>query len=269
MGTLRLYGRYAAASIKGQMQYPASFVLLSIGQFLTTIIEFIGVWALFNRFQSLGDWSLAQVALFYGTVNISFALADMISRGFDIFGPQFVKTGDFDRLLLRPRATALQLLGYELRLTRLGRFLQGALIVGIAMGLLDLSWGLREVVLLLSAIAGGVALFFGLVVLQATLAFWTVESLEVVNTLTFGGVTAAQYPMEIYSKWLRGILHLRRPAVLRRLFSHRWHIGHQRSAGRSRLVSLREPAFRLRVPRHVFDGLASRRAALRVNGELR
>jgi ABC-2 type transport system permease protein len=185
------------------MQYPASFVLLSLGQFLTTIVEFIGVWALFRRFQTLGDWSLAQVALFYATVNIAFALADMISRGFDVFGPQFVKTGDFDRVLLRPRATALQLLGYELRLTRLGRLLQGAMVLAIAVGLLDVSWGLREFALLLCAIAGGVALFLGLVIVQATLAFWTVESLEVANTLTFGGVTAAQYPMEIYSKWLR------------------------------------------------------------------
>jgi ABC-2 type transport system permease protein len=47
------------------------------------------------------------------------------------------------------------------------------------------------------------AFFLGLVVLQATLAFWTVESLEVANTLTYGGVYAAQYPIEIYSKWLR------------------------------------------------------------------
>ena len=84
MDALRLYGCYVAASIKGQMQYPASFVLLSIGQFLSTIVEFVGVWALFNRFQSLGDWTLPQVALFYGTVNIAFALADMISRGFDV-----------------------------------------------------------------------------------------------------------------------------------------------------------------------------------------
>ena len=121
MGALRLYACYATASIKGQMQYPASFVLLTIGQFLSTIVEFIGISALFSRFQSLGNWTLAQVALFYGSVNISFALADMISRGFDVFGPMFVKTGEFDRVLLRPRATALQLLGYELRLTRLGR----------------------------------------------------------------------------------------------------------------------------------------------------
>jgi len=198
-----LYGRYAAASIKGQMQYPASFALLSVGQFLSTVVEFFGVWALFTRFQGLGDWTLPQLALFYGTVNISFALADMISRGFDVFGPQFVRTGEFDRLLLRPRATSLQLIGYELRLTRLGRFLQGALVLGTAVVLLDPAWGAGEVLLLCGAIVGGVAFFLGLVVLQATLAFWTVESLEVANTLTYGGVYAAQYPMEIYSRWFR------------------------------------------------------------------
>jgi ABC-2 type transport system permease protein len=199
---LRLYGCYAAASIKTQLQYPASFVLLSIGQFLSTIVEFIGIWALFGRFQDLGGWTLSQVALFYGTVNISFAFADMISRGFDVFGPIFVKTGEFDRLLLRPRSAPLQLLGHELRLTRMGRLLQGALVLGIAVGLLELSWGVREVALLLFAIAGGVAFFLGLVILQATLAFWTVESLEVANTLTYGGVAAAQYPIAIYSEWL-------------------------------------------------------------------
>jgi ABC-type uncharacterized transport system permease subunit len=99
VGALGLYARYARASIKGQMQYPASFVFLTLGQFLSTIVEFIGIAALFSRFQNLGGWTLAQVALFYGTVNISFALADMIARGFDVFGPLFVKTGEFDRLL--------------------------------------------------------------------------------------------------------------------------------------------------------------------------
>jgi ABC-2 type transport system permease protein len=76
-------------------------------------------------------------------------------------------------------------------------------VLGIAVALLDLSWGVREVALLCAAVAGGVALFLGVVVLQATLAFWTVESLEVANTLTYGGVFAAQYPIEIYSRWFR------------------------------------------------------------------
>jgi len=203
MKALHLYGRYAAVSIRAQMQYPFSFLLLVVGQFLATIIEFVGLWALFSRFDSLLGWTLPQVALFYATVNIAFALADMISRGFDVFGPQYVKTGAFDRLLLRPRTTLVQLLGHELRLTRIGRLLQGVLVLTIAVGMLDLTWGAREVALLTTAIAGGIALFLGLLVLQATLAFWTVESLEVANALTYGGVFAAQYPIEIFAGWLR------------------------------------------------------------------
>jgi viologen exporter family transport system permease protein len=51
---------------------------------------------------------------------------------------------------------------------------------------------------LLFAVIGGVCFFFGLMVIQAMLAFWTTETLEVMNTLTYGGVESAQYPLAIY-----------------------------------------------------------------------
>jgi len=206
MNALQLYGRYAAASIRGQMQYPGAFLLLSAAQFGNTAISFVGVWALFARFGRIGGWSLGEVALFYGIINIAFAVADTVSRGFDVFGPQFVRTGDFDRLLLRPRATALQLVGHEFVLTRIGRAAQAVLVLAIAANLLKIGWGPRELALAAAAIVGGAALFLGLLVLQATLAFWTVESLEVANTLTYGGVTAAEYPLDIYVRWFRRFL---------------------------------------------------------------
>jgi ABC-2 type transport system permease protein len=40
-------------------------------------------------------------------------------------------------------------------------------------------------------------------VLQATIAFWTIEGLEVANIFTYGGVETAQFPLTIYSKWFR------------------------------------------------------------------
>jgi ABC-2 type transport system permease protein len=61
-------------------------------------------------------------------------------------------------------------------------------------------------VTILFAVLGGVALFSGILVLQGTLAFWTVESLEIVNALTYGGVEAGQYPMDIYARWFRNFL---------------------------------------------------------------
>ena len=41
--------------------------------------------------------------MFFGLVSISFAIADFLTRGFDVLGTEFIKTGNFDRLLLRPR----------------------------------------------------------------------------------------------------------------------------------------------------------------------
>ena len=55
----------------------------------------------------------------------------------------------------------------------------------------------------MAAIGGGAAIFAGLIVLQATLAFWTTETLELVNSVTYGGVVANQYPLAIYRPWLR------------------------------------------------------------------
>src|SRR5205085_9064748 len=124
MNAIRLDGRYVRASLRSQMQYPGSFVLTSFGAFAATVVDFIAVWALFARFRQVAGWRFGEVALFYAVVGASFALADGFTRGFDVFGPQFVKTGDFDRLLFRPRSTVLQLLGYELRASRIGRLAQ-------------------------------------------------------------------------------------------------------------------------------------------------
>ena len=85
MNALALYGRYVMASIRMQLAYPASFAMLTIGSFLVTVVEFIGVWALFRRFGQVGGWRLGEVALFYGLVSVIFAFADAIARGFDVF----------------------------------------------------------------------------------------------------------------------------------------------------------------------------------------
>ena len=206
MNALRLYGRYVSASLRAQAQYPASTLLLTAGQFAATSIEIVGVFVLFHRFGQVKGWSFGEVALFYGLINITFSIADLLTRGFDVFGTDFVRTGAFDHVLLRPRSATLQLIGYDIRLSRFGRMLQGLAVLAVATGLADIHWDPAAVAIAVWAVAGGVALFAGILVLQASLAFWTIESLEVVNVLTYGGVQAAQYPLNIYASWFRRVL---------------------------------------------------------------
>jgi ABC-2 type transport system permease protein len=202
MNDFFLYLRYISVSLKSQMQYKASFILQVLGHFLATGVEFFGIWALFTRFNSIGTWNLNEVALFYAMVNISFACADALARGFDSFG-KIIKNGDFDRLLLRPRTTVLQLLGIEFTLKRIGRFSQGIVVMMWSLSTLHISFSLKIFWLLSTSFIGTVALFMGIVIIQATMTFWTIESLEVMNILTYGGVETAQYPLSIYSKWFQ------------------------------------------------------------------
>ncbi len=70
---------------------------------------------------------------------------------------------------------------------------------------LDLDWSGSNCLLLTFTIFSGMALFAGLMVFQATLSIWTVESLEIMNILTYGGVQTAQYPLDIYEDWFRKV----------------------------------------------------------------
>ena len=202
LDSLRLYARYIGISIRSQMEYRASFVMLSIANFVGTGIEFVAVWALFDRFKLLQGWTLPEAAMLYGMVNVAFAVAEGIGRGFDVF-PYMVKSGDFDRLLLRPRSTVLQLLGQEFQLMRIGRLAQGLAVLLWSASALGLAWTPAKLALLVGSILGGACLFAGLFVIQATIAFWTIESLELMNTVTYGGVETAQFPLSIYRPWFR------------------------------------------------------------------
>jgi ABC-2 type transport system permease protein len=199
---MRLYARYASVSLRGQMEYRASFLMQTAGQFLVTGIEFLGIWTLFGRFGQIRGWTLGEVAFFYGLISITWSIADGITRGFDVFGAT-VKNGDFDRVLLRPRSTILQLFGHELTLRRMGRLVQGLAVLLFAVETLDVAWSGARIALLALAVIGGVCLFIGLMILEATSAFWTTETLEVWNAFTYGGVTMSQYPLEIYRPGFR------------------------------------------------------------------
>jgi len=201
---LRLYARYAATSVRSQLQYRASVLMSILGNLLLTGVEFFGVWALFDRFGQLRGWQLAEVALMYGMINIAFALSEAAGRGFKNFGAM-VRSGDFDRILLRPRGTAFQVGAQQFELERMGRLLQGVAVLAYAVVQLDLLLDGPRLLLLLCTIAGGTCIFTGLFVVQATVAFWTVESLELFATVTYGGAETAQYPMSIYRDGFRRI----------------------------------------------------------------
>ncbi|MBS0616226.1 MAG: ABC-2 family transporter protein [Verrucomicrobia bacterium] len=202
-----LYWKLIRVAIRSQMQYPASFLMLTVSHFFGTLVDILAIWVLFDRFQMIQGWTLPEVGLIYGMVHMGFAISEITGRSFDTFY-LIVKQGDFDRFLLKPISLLLQIAAREVHLARLGRFFQGFLVLLWSAHALSFSlFSLHALVILLS-ILGIASLFYGLLVLHAAISFWTIESLEVLNITTFGGLQVGQYPMSIYPKGFRLIFTL-------------------------------------------------------------
>jgi ABC-2 type transport system permease protein len=212
---LQLYRRLINLQFRAQLQYRAAFFFEIVATAIS-ISSFFGALALvFQRFGSLGGWRLGEIAFLWGMVELSFGLMDMIFSGFDPtdFGQQ-VRRGSFDQLLLRPVSITLQVLGSKFVLRRLGRIIQGMVIFGLALYLADIQWSWVKVAYLPLVIASLICFFGGLFIVGATITFWTVESIEVINIFTYGGSELMGYPMHIYQDWLRRFFTYVIPAAL-------------------------------------------------------
>jgi ABC-2 type transport system permease protein len=212
--TLDLYRRLIATQIRAQLQYPVAFCFELLGTAFITILQFGSLALILQRFEGIGGWTLGEVAFLYGIVEAAFGTMDMLFSGFDppFFGQQ-VRRGRFDQLLLRPVNITLQVLGSRLEIRRLGRIVQGIVILGAALALTDAHWTLVKIIYLPVVLGSMVSFFGGLFIVGATITFWTVESIEVVNIFTYGGNEMIAYPMHIYRDWMRRFFTFVVPAI--------------------------------------------------------
>ncbi len=200
-GTVKLYKHYISMNVRSAIQYKTSFWLMVVGQFLVSFNVFLGIFFMFQRFSNVKGFTYSEVVLCYGIVLMQFSLAEMYARGFDTFSGM-VRSGSFDRVLVRPRSEVLQVLGSKFELTRIGRMFQAAVMFVYGIVASDVDWNLGKVVTLLFMNVGGTALFSGLFLIYAALCFFTLDGLEFMNILTDGAREYGKYPIGVYGKRL-------------------------------------------------------------------
>lgn len=197
-----LFFSYCRIHLKAIAEYRSTFFAMTVGQFFTSLASFAAMAFLFSRFGSVGGWDFSAACLCFSVSLLGFSFAECFVRGFDTFSSLIV-SGDFDRLLVRPRSTVLQVIGSKIEFSRLGRLTQAALIFAYSLHILDITWTPGRALVLLGMVLGAAAVFSGIFIAGASLCFITVEGLEVVNILTDGGRELLQYPLDIYGDGIR------------------------------------------------------------------
>lgn len=197
---LRLYGRLVWLAVRAQAQYKAAVVTDIVTYFCVTSFEFSAVLILFGPFPTLAGWSVGQVALLYGLTSIGFGCAELFGAGIDLF-PDTIRRGELDRVMLRPAGVLLQVATSDFKLRRLGRITEGLAIIALALRLLPggIAWTPLKLLALALGLVSGATIFIAVLLLGATVCFWTVETTELTNIFTYGGRELLSWPLHIYN----------------------------------------------------------------------
>ena len=219
-----LYKRYLSMLLKSQLQYKASFVMTTIGQFLVSFTTFLSMYFMFSRFHQVDGYSFAEVLLCFAVVLMAFSFTECFARGFDVF-PRLIRTGELDRILVRPRGVVFQVLTSTMEFTRFGRFFQALLVMIYAIPASGVVWTWDKILTLCMMFLGGVTVFAGLFVLYAAFSFFTIDGLEFMNIFTDGSREFGKYPLSIYGEGVLKLLTYVIPIALFQYYPFLYLIG--------------------------------------------
>jgi ABC-2 type transport system permease protein len=197
MSTITLGLALWTAGLRSALQYRTdTFIVIAMAlAFQGTGFAF--AWVLLSRFESLAGWTLGQVAFLYGLRLIVHAVAGVLTGPF--FGLESqVRSGEFDRYLIRPLSPLLQFMTQRVEISIFGDLLGGVAIFIAANQLVGLAWTPSAIGYLVLAIAGGALAEGAVRILIGALSFRFLASTSILYLADSVFSTFANYPLTIF-----------------------------------------------------------------------
>jgi ABC-2 type transport system permease protein len=199
---VRTYAAIVRAQVRAQAQYRLSFVVDLVSSALGVTLDLLVILVLFRVTRSLGGFGFAAALLMGSLAAFGFALADMVTGNVDRLRDT-IRRGTLDAALVRPLGVLPQLIASDFAPRRVGRVLQSAAVLAIALGYARVAWTPAHVAMLVLAPVSGAVFFCSWFIAGATVAFWWIESGEFANGFTYGGRDFTTYPVTVYSGLFR------------------------------------------------------------------
>lgn len=194
---LWLYWLFLKNRFKILMEYRANFLIGASSTILMQMAGLLAIWVVMRQVPSLAGWSLAEIWLIYGLITLAKSLNHMFADNLWTLGQSYVRSGDFDRFLVRPIDPLFHLLADRFCHDGLGNFLVGVVLLISASVGLELVWTPAMVAYLVLVVLSGGAIFMALNLITAVSAFWVMDSVPVIRVV-FEIHEFAKYPLTIY-----------------------------------------------------------------------
>lgn len=213
MKALQLYFKYIRMNFLSGIQYKGwPIMILQVS--IVVITDPIGLIFLFSRFGNIGEWSVYRILLIYAIAVTSFGLAETFCRGFDYFPWKMIRTGDFDRILVRPSSLIIQIAGSYFHIHRIARVFGGICAIIWCIKAMGITLSFIDFILLILALIGGFFAYTGVFLFTSGIAFFTIKGLDWIYIFTNASYQVTRCPMDYMPKILKSLFTFFMPMLV-------------------------------------------------------
>lgn len=191
--------------LKVLMEYRVSFIIGASSTLFIQLTGILTIWIVMKQIPDLNGWSLESILFIYGMLTVSMAINRMLADNLWTLGESYIRTGAFDRLLIRPLNPLFHLLADRFCHDGLGELVIGLVLIIYSGTHMDINWTpAMQVFLVISILCGGI-IFFSINLITCVTSFWIYDSISIMISI-HELHTFAKYPLTIFPKAIRVVL---------------------------------------------------------------
>lgn len=201
-----MFGYYSKLTIKSWFQYRLDACIRSLAVLLREATGAIVIYLTLLTFGEINGWSTYELLLLFSFVYITYGMLIVFFTGFRDF-EHIVNSGQFDRLLLRPRGLLFQVIASNVDwFATIGHGGLGVILFIFSTVKLNIEWNLIKIFYCILSIVGGVLIQGAIFLIVATLSFYFIKTGNI-KTLFYSNIRRfANYPISIFPKFIQYIM---------------------------------------------------------------
>ena len=197
---VRLIGMYTKTTAKSWFQYRVDAVLKSLAVFLREATGIIVIWFTLLKFDSLNGWDIYEMLFLFSLLFLTYGIMIIFFTGLRDFG-NTVRSGNFDRFILRPRGLLFQIIFVNSDwFAALGHGGLGIVLFLMSAGKVGIQWSLSSVIYYIFTVAGGVLIQGAVFLTLAALNIYLLNTNSLKDLVYWNARKFAGYPISIFHK---------------------------------------------------------------------
>jgi len=193
-----------ALQLSSEMAYKGNFFIKLIAVGLVDIVSPLLMLLIYTQTQGIPGWNLMEILFFQGTLFMIFGISHMFIYGVPYEIMDMIRTGNFDKVLIRPYNALLYTMTTSIDFDGFSEFAVGLFLIIFSSIKLNLALS-GNILIYLGFMFLAIIFQYASVIIVSSLAFLVVKSYALFD-IYFNLLDLAKYPTSIYSNSMQFVM---------------------------------------------------------------